>query len=356
MQNISRKEQTRNELRIVKDDFTFWISQYLENDIREVRSKNVADKIELHLKRFRQFFLARYGHERIKVCIKRDIIAWQKYLSEEEKFAAATVNNYIASLSGFFSWLKIKEVISENPCKGVQELGLPPLEPRALTEAQIQSLKNVCDRLPRLYTLKGKRWAKKLDPGIHSYKRPWRDRAIVFVLLSTGLRREELVNLTLDQIVPNQIEKLRKAKMAKIKNVKGKAKTERVVYLSADARQALADYLEKERLMDAGENSTRLFLSAKGIPKRYPDGRMAPRTINFILERIGQIHDGEFPDRKLSPLQPHEFRHTFAFNLAEETEKDSYELERRLGHRSQRYIQRYTNPPEEVAASYVEKF
>jgi hypothetical protein len=33
-----------------------------------------------------------------------------------------------------------------------------------------------------------------------------------------------------------------------------------------------------------------------------------------------------------------------------------YELERRLGHRSQRYIQRYTNPPEEVAASYVEEF
>ena len=33
-----------------------------------------------------------------------------------------------------------------------------------------------------------------------------------------------------------------------------------------------------------------------------------------------------------------------------------YELERRLGHRSRRYIQRYTNPPEAVAASYVEEF
>jgi len=31
-------------------------------------------------------------------------------------------------------------------------------------------------------------------------------------------------------------------------------------------------------------------------------------------------------------------------------------LERRLGHRSQRYIQRYTNPPEAVAAAYVEEF
>lgn len=39
----------------------------------------------------------------------------------------------------------------------------------------------------------------------------------------------------------------------------------------------------------------------------------------------------------------------------ETTGADAYELERRLGHRSQRYIARYTNPPEEVAASYVEK-
>ena len=49
-------------------------------------------------------------------------------------------------------------------------------------------------------------------------------------------------------------------------------------------------------------------------------------------------------------------RHTFAYRLAAETGKDAYELERRLGHGSQRYIQRYTNPPEDVAAGYVEDF
>jgi integrase len=52
----------------------------------------------------------------------------------------------------------------------------------------------------------------------------------------------------------------------------------------------------------------------------------------------------------------HALRHTFAFQLAKVTGADAYELERRLGHRSQRYIQRYTNPPEQVAASYVEGF
>jgi hypothetical protein len=38
------------------------------------------------------------------------------------------------------------------------------------------------------------------------------------------------------------------------------------------------------------------------------------------------------------------------------TGADAYELERRLGHRSQHYLQRYTNPPEAVAARYVEEF
>jgi integrase len=48
-------------------------------------------------------------------------------------------------------------------------------------------------------------------------------------------------------------------------------------------------------------------------------------------------------------------RHTFAFALATETGNDPYELQRRLGHASQRYIDRYTNPPEDIAAGYIER-
>jgi hypothetical protein len=47
-------------------------------------------------------------------------------------------------------------------------------------------------------------------------------------------------------------------------------------------------------------------------------------------------------------------RHTFAFALAAETGNDGYELQRRLRRQSQRYINRYTNPPEDIAAGYVE--
>jgi hypothetical protein len=132
----------------------------------------------------------------------------------------------------------------------------------------------------------------------------------------------------------------------------------RTVFLSADARMAVADYLDRERARDAGDIATVLFLSAVGLPARAADGRLSPRAINLILEQIGRWHDAEQrdPARRIVPLRPHDLRHTFAFQLACTTGADAYELERRLGHRSQRYIQRYTNPPEPVAASYIEGF
>jgi integrase len=101
-----------------------------------------------------------------------------------------------------------------------------------------------------------------------------------------------------------------------------------------------------------------LFVSAIGLPARPKDGRMSSRAINLVLEQIGRWPDAEVKDddRKVSPLRLHDLRHTFAFQLARVTGADAYELERRLGHRSQRYIQRYTNPPEAEAAAYVEEF
>jgi integrase len=51
----------------------------------------------------------------------------------------------------------------------------------------------------------------------------------------------------------------------------------------------------------------------------------------------------------------HDLRHTVAFQPATAMGADADELERLFGHRSQRYIQRSTNPPEAIAA-YIEEF
>lgn len=356
----SRKmqEALRHEIASIPDALSAWIANYLQFAVVGVRSEAVAQKIALHLARFQAFYLDAYGHDRISTCLKRDVVAWQHHL-EGQNLAHATINNYLASLSAFTTWVSSQNdelFPAGDPTRGVGELGLPPLEPRALSAEQVRSLKSVCDRLERFHLLKGRRQKGKARRQAHG--RPWRDRAIVYVLLSTGLRREELVRLDLDQVEPQTAEALRVARTARITRVRGKGKTERTVFLSADARAALADYLERERPSDAEETSTALFLAAQSIAARREGGRLSPRAINLILMQIGRWHDAELrdPERHISPLHPHALRHTFAFQLAKVTGADSYELERRLGHRSQRYIQRYTNPPQAVAASYVEEF
>ena len=345
----------------VPDSLAAWATRYLALAVVGVRSPAVTQKIALHLDRFVGFFVDSYGHDRISTCLRRDVLAWQKALVAQG-LGPATVNNHLASLSAFTTWVAVQAPAVfpvGDPAKGIRELGLPPLEPRALTPAQVRSLKNLCDRLERFHRLKGQRWANTTAAApVRAHGRPWRDRAIVYVFLSTGLRREELLNLDLDQLAPRTVAGLRQARQGRLTGVKGKGGTERTVFLSADARQALADYLEKERPRDAGEATPALFLTATGIPARRPDGRLSPRAVNLLLERIGRWHDAELkdPSRHISPLRPHDLRHTFAFHLAKATGADAYELERRLGHRSQRYIQRYTNPPEDIAAAYVEEF
>ncbi len=342
------------------DSLTYWIQKYRELAVNGIRSEAVGKKITLHLNRFLSFFKDTYGHDRVSTCLRRDALAWQAALSK--RYAASTVNNHMASVSGFTTWVQTQDPSlfpAGDPMRGIGELPLPPLEPRALTDRQIASLKNLCDRLESFYQLKGKRWtASDRKAPLHAHARPLRDRAIVFVLLSTGLRREELIQLDLGQLKPDTATALLKARKAQIVKVRGKGKTERTVFLSADARRALAGYLERERWQDVEPEMDALFLSAAGIPARSSDGRLSPRSVNRILDRIGRLHDAEHKDssRHVSPLRPHDLRHTFAFRLAQITGADAYELERRLGHRSQRYIQRYTNPPEHVAATYVETF
>jgi site-specific recombinase XerD len=355
--DVSRKNEA------MTDSLEAWIESYLQLAVIGVRGSAVSQKIVLHLQRFQAFFLDAYGHDRLSTCLRRDVQAWQNSLLAQG-LAHSTINNHLASLSAFTTWVHAHNpdlFPAGDPAKGVGELGLSPLEPRTLSPEQVRSLKNLCDRLERFHQVKGRRRSKTERDGkvpIQAHGRPARDRAIVYVLLATGLRREELVRLNLDQVEPQTPEALRTVKRARITRVKGKGKTERTVFLSADARTALADYLEKERLRDVTATTTALFLSAESIAARTPDGRLSPQAINLILAQIGKWHDAEIRDpvRHISPLRPHDLRHTFAFHLAKVTHADAYELERRLGHRSQRYISRYTNPPEQVAAQFVEEF
>lgn len=344
-----------------ENSLNFWKNRFMESEIRGMRSHDIEKKIELQLQRFIDFFQKRYHHDLVSAVVKRDVKAWIDDLyNDGEGFAASYVNNHKAHLSLFMGWLhhKAPYLLPEDPTKGrgLKDILLPAPEPEALTYEQYISLKNICDRLERFHQLKGRRW-KGRDVPLKKNARPKRDRAIVFTLMSTGIRREMLVNLNLQQLQPNEPDALRKARRAKIIRIRGKGRTEQTKFLSFDARMAIADYLQFERPRDADSDSVALFLVAEGIGERKPGGRLHVRSINRVLEQIGKWHDAEQPDieRHISPLRPHALRHTFAFLLAKETGGDRFELQRRLGHRSDKYIEIYTHPPEDEAAGYIEK-
>src|SRR5436190_4859617 len=85
------------------ESLSAWITRYLTLAVIGVRSEEVADKIALHLQRFATFYKDAYGHERIRNVLKRDVLAWQRALSDDD-LAPATVNNHLASVSGFTTW------------------------------------------------------------------------------------------------------------------------------------------------------------------------------------------------------------------------------------------------------------
>jgi len=86
-----------------------------------------------------------------------------------------------------------------------------------------------------------------------------------------------------------------------------------------------------------------------------PDGRLSPRSINTICEQIGHWHDRNQPaptatSARYGPTTC-DIR---SRSPGAQTGNDAYELQRRLGHASQRYIDPLHQPPEDIAAGYIE--
>ena len=356
-------------LPVADDSVTAWTQRYLDLAVRGVRSDEVTAKITRHLQRFANWFIDGYGHDRISSVTPREVAAWRDHLAAEGNtgrgsapagMAPATVNNHLAHLSALFSWINAHAPAGllrhGDPTKNVEPLRLPAPQARALAGAQVRTVKNILDRIERFHHLTGRRHRGGETPVVHQHARPQRDRAIVHLILGTGLRRAEVVGLNLTQLDPADPEELRRVKKARLNDVHGKGRTSRTVFLGRDARHAIADYLQEERPGDTDSHSEALFLAASSIGARRPGGRLSPRSINTIVGEIGRIHDAEVTDRErhLGVLRPHDLRHTFGYRLSETSGHNRAELERRLGHANDRYLRLYTNPPDDIAASYVE--
>ena len=145
-----------------------------------------------------------------------------------------------------------------------------------------------------------------------------RDRAILELLYSSGLRLAELVDLNLGDVDPND---------ATVR-VTGKGNKDRIVPVGRKALQALAGWL-KSRASMADQDEPALFVSNRG-------SRLSKRSVQARVTHWAK-HQGI--DAKVSP---HLFRHSFATHLLESSH-DLRGVQELLGHANISTTQVYTH-------------
>ncbi len=148
-----------------------------------------------------------------------------------------------------------------------------------------------------------------------------RDRAMIELFYSTGIRLSELTGLNIEDIRMHD----------GLVKVRGKGRKERIVPVGTPAITAVEAYLRRrEELVRGRHDSGRepLFLSRRG-------GRMNQRGVARVVERV-VLASGI--GRKISP---HALRHTFATHLLD-AGADLRSIQEMLGHRSLSTTQKYT--------------
>ena len=220
---------------------------------------------------------------------------------ETKRLSVGTQANRLAAVRKFFSWLLSEQQIAYNPASTLQL----PKQPQ---------------RLPRGVLTKSE--ARRLIEATPTTKpRDIRDRAILETLYATGIRRAELIALTLYDA---------DLQTATLRIEHGKGNTKRVVPLTQSAIAALKLYLETTRglfVREAGQ--VRLFVSSRsGGPLDDDD---VVRIVAKAANRAGL--------RK--HVTPHTLRHTCATHLLK-GRADIRQIQKLLGHRRLSSTEIYT--------------
>jgi integrase/recombinase XerC/integrase/recombinase XerD len=227
----------------------------------------------------------------------RDVRRYAASLSADGA-APATVARKLAAIRGLFDFLVRTDRVAQNPADLVSSPKRGEKLPRVLTSEQMRTL---LERIPA-------RTALQL-----------RDRAMLELAYSCGLRCEEIVNLDLGAF-DFESERLR---------VLGKGSKERIVPVGEPAQRALRRYEERGRRALSGDPRERaLFLSKSGR-------RLSPSD---VTRRLGLwVREAALA----AGVSPHSLRHSFATHLLEGG-ADLRAIQELLGHASISTTQVYT--------------
>lgn len=250
----------------------------------------------------RQFHDYMVNHHKKKYEPADVTLVWiRSYLNElfHRKIHPASIARKLAGLRTFFDFLIRNNTMKENPAKEVATPKIPKRLPNFLTEEEM----NLFLSAPKGNDLLS-----------------LRDKAILELLYSSGLRVGELVALDTDHL--NFTEEMVK--------VKGKGNKERLVPVGRLALKSIGQYLDMRRGITKGRaSSSAIFLNRSG-------GRLTSRSVERLLDKY----------LKQSGIQkkvtPHVMRHSFATHLLN-AGADLRGIQELLGHCTLSTTQKYTH-------------
>jgi integrase/recombinase XerC len=265
-------------------------------------------------------FAAMLGPGRdIQAVTSREARAWLGSLVKKGA-GRATVARKLAALRSLFRFLAREGLVAKNPVSTLHSIKLDKALPAYLS----------VDEAFRL-----------VETGDGGGFRALRDRAILELLYSAGLRVSELCGLDLGSICLSP-------EMAR---VRGKGNKERVTPFGEKAAAAIRAYLPArlalmERLRGRLQGPPGLMSSHAGMTACQGEGealfisqrgaRLTPRSIERLVERR-RLETGIN-----TPVTPHTFRHSMATHLLERG-ADLRSIQEMLGHASLATTERYTH-------------
>ncbi len=288
--------------------------EYLE--VEGGRSTRTAENYRLYLERVVEF-MGDIDVEAITPEMIRKYRLWlNRHVNESgQTLSLMTQNYHLIALRGFLKYLSYRDISSVSP----EKIILPKVVRKQVTFLHFDEVKRLIEQIDC-----------SDEAGL-------RDRAIMELLFSSGLRVSELINLNRDHVNTKRREFM----------VRGKGQKDRPVFVSKSAAEHVDNYLAA-RL----DNLPPLFLSysRNNISSTTGDyRRLSARSVQRMISKYARLAG------ITKHVSPHTMRHSFATDLLMNG-ADIRSVQTMLGHSSIITTQVYTHVTDQHLKEVYERF